>query len=383
MGRRQLDLAFPALLASLLALAGCGSEAAPSGGAPPPPKVSVAKVLAQEVRHWDSYTGRVAAVDSVELRPRVTGHVVRVAYQEGAFVRRGDLLFVIDPRRHQANLNRAVADLARARSEAQLAQAQNRRAQTLIDAKAISQEEFEARRASAAQGAAGVQAAQAAVAAARLELQYSRVLSPISGRAGRALVTPGDLAQADVTLLTTVVSSDPVHVYFEADERAFLGYGTAATVDGDPINIRIGLANDTGYHHTGRVDFIDNQLDPNTGTIRARAVVPNPDGAIVPGLFARVQLQRRKPQPVLLVSDRAILTDQDRKYVYVLGPQNVAVRKDITVGRAYEGLRVVDGLRAGDRVIVEGVQRVFAPGMAVDPDVVPMGGARPLARLAR
>lgn len=366
-------------LAALAAavLAACTSEAAPA--APPPPEVSVAQVLSKPVQQWDEFTGRVTAIETVDLRPRVSGYVDRVAYAEGQDVRKGDLLFAIDPRPYRAALDRAEADLARARSEAKLAQAQDVRAQSLVEAKAISREEFETRRAATQGGDAAVRAAEAAVASARLDLQFTQVRSPIDGRAGRALVTTGNLAQADATLLTTVVSLDPVHVYFETDEQTYLRYN-ALTRDGNRPDgdnaVRVGLANESGYPHAGSVDFTDNRVDPATGTIRARAVLANADRVFTPGLFARVQLEGGARSNALLIDDKAVLTDQDRKYVYVLGPKNAAMRKDVVVGRMAEGLRVVtSGLAPTDKVIVNGVQKVFMPGMPVKPKTVAMAAA--------
>jgi multidrug efflux system membrane fusion protein len=364
------------LLSAAIALvvSACSSEAAPPHGAPPPPEVSVAQVLQRDVTQWNDVTGRVAAVETVELRPRVSGYIERVAYREGDEVRKGQLLFVIDQRPYRAALAQAEANLERARSEARLARSQDARAQALIDAKAISREEFDTRKAATAQGDAGVRAAEAAVATARLDLQFTEVRSPIDGRAGRAQVTTGNLAQADVTQLTTVVSLDPVHVYFESDEQAFLRDGTASRRP-----VRVGLADESGYPHEGVVDFVDNQVDPATGTIRARAVLPNPDRRFTPGLFARVQLEGGARAQALLIDDKAVLTDQDRKYVYVLGKGNQAVRKDVVLGRTVPGsapgqaLRVVEsGLSAQDTVIVNGVQKVFFPGMPVVPKKVAM-----------
>ena len=366
-------------LATLLLLAtpGCNSQAA-TDAAMPPPEVGVATVEPTPVRAWDGFTGRVAAVETVELRPRVSGYVQRVAFEEGSEVAEGDLLFVIDPRPYRAALARAEADLERARAEARLARTRHERAGALVEARAISREEFETRRAASAQAAAGVRAAEAAVAAARLDLQFTEVRSPIAGRAGRALVTEGNLAQADATLLTTVVSQDPVHVYFEADERAFLRYQAltrSGRRDATRNPVRVGLADEEGHPHAGTVDFIDNVVDSTTGTVRARAVLPNPDRVFTPGLFARVQLEGSEPFDALLVDDRAVLTDQDRKYVYVLDADNTAQRRDVTLGREVDGLRVVEaGLEPGDEVIVAGVQKVFFPGMPVAPVRVAMDG---------
>ncbi|HEY0661139.1 MAG TPA: efflux RND transporter periplasmic adaptor subunit [Lysobacter sp.] len=379
-------LALAASIVIALAVVGCGSQAAPGAGMPPPPEVSVATVLSKQVREWDDFTGRISAVETVELRPRVSGYVNRVAFKEGQEINKGDLLFVIDPRPYRAALDRAQADLERARSEARLARTQDVRAQTLVEAKAISREEFETRKAATAQGNASVRAAEAAVASAQLDLQFTQVRSPISGRAGRAMVTEGNLAQADSTLLTTVVSLDPVHVYFETDEQTFLGYNELARKGerADVRNpVRVGLANETGYPHEGLVDFIDNQVDARTGTIRARAVLRNPDRVFTPGLFARVQLEGSAQFKAMLIDDKAVLTDQDRKYVYVLGPKNAAMRKDIVTGRMVDGLRVVQsGLQPTDKVIVHGVQKVFFPGMPVAPKQIAMGAPAPALQVA-
>jgi multidrug efflux system membrane fusion protein len=377
-----------ASLAAVLAvlIAACSSEAAPTASMPPPPDVSVATVAAKPVRQWDEFTGRVVAVETVELRPRVSGYVQRVAYAEGQEVRKGDLLFAIDPRPYRAALDRAQADLARAQAEARLARTQDARAQSLIEARAISKEEFETRRAATAQGNAAVRAAEAAVTAARLDLQFTSVRAPIDGRAGRAMATAGNLAQADTTLLTTLVSQDPVHVYFETDEQTYLRYQQLArdgTRSGEGNPVRVGLANESGYPHAGTLDFTDNQVDPATGTIRARAVLRNPDRAFTPGLFARVQIEGSGEFRALLIDDKALLTDQDRKYVYVLGAQNKAERRDVVLGAQIDGLRVVrSGLKAGDKVIVNGVQKVFMPGMPVQPKTVAMDADTSAAKVA-
>jgi multidrug efflux system membrane fusion protein len=386
--RRQKLYWATLLISVLLVVAGVvfavardGHGAQAAAAMPPPPAVSVARVVSREFQPWDEFTGRVAAVETVELRPRVSGYIERVAFEEGREVHKGDLLFVIDQRRYQAALDRTAAELERARSEARLATTEHERAQTLLNARAISQEEFEARRAARAQGDAAVRAASAALDAAKLDLQYTEVRAPIDGRAGRAVVTVGNLAQADTTLLTTLVSLDPMHVYFDADEQTYLDY-SAADRRGEHRTrsspVRVGLANETGFPHPGTVDFVDNQVDPRTGTIRARAVVPNADRSLTPGLFARVQLAGGQRQAGLLIDEKAVLTDQDRKYVYVLGPGNVAVRKDVVLGRPVGDLRVVEqGLERNDVVIVHGVQKVFFAGMPVAPQEIPMGDPAP------
>lgn len=359
----------------LLAAAGCSSHAAGTANMPAP-EVSVAKVLVRKVRQWDDFTGRVAAVQSVELRARVSGYVDKVAYTEGRYVKQGDLLFVIDPRPYRAELAHAKAELARARSEAELARTQDQRAQKLVSAKAISRDESDTRHAAVAQAEAAARAAEAAVATAQLNLGFTEVRSPIDGRTGRAMITAGNLAQADATVLTTVVSMDPVYVDFEGDESTWLRYNELAR-KGERTElrnaVRVGLANEDGYPHRGIVDFVDNRVDAATGTIHARAVLANPDHALTPGLFARVQLEGAAASDAMLVDDKAVLTDQDRKYVYVLGAGDKALRKDIVPGRVVDGLRVVaSGLDAQDKVIVAGLQKVFFPGMPVQPRTIAM-----------
>ena len=363
-----------------LSLSGCQRGKASAGAAAPPaPDVSVATVKPTQVHEWDEFNGRVSAIGTVEIRPRVSGYVQRVAYSEGDEVKQGDILFVIDPRPYRDVLDSAVARLARAQATAQLDQLQYTRAQVLMQSSAISHEEFEAHRGEYEQGNADVQAAQAAVATAKLNLSFTEVRAPISGRAGRAVLTPGNLAQADQTLLTTLVSQDPVYVYFDCDEQSYLRYNALMRQQGHAAQgspVRVGLANETGFPHQGAVGFLDNQVDPATGTLRARAILPNPARQFTPGLFARVELDERGQFKALLINDRAVLTDQDRKYVYVLGPNDTAVRRDVQLGRVADGLRVVEsGLTEGDKIIVDGTQRIFFAGAPVKPHEVAMDGS--------
>jgi multidrug efflux system membrane fusion protein len=361
---------------ALAGLAGCDS-AATQDAMPPPPAVSVAEVLVRDVSHWDEFTGRVEAIESVELRARVSGYIDRVDYVEGGKVEKGDVLFTIDPRPYRAALEQARAEQVRAEAQAELARTELARAGKLAATRVISAEEHDQRRAAARQAEANVRAVRAAVETAALDLEFTEVRAPIAGRAGRARVTAGNLAQADTTLLTTIVSLDPVYVYFEGDERTYLRYQdmerNGARASGrNPV--RVALSGEQGFPHEGVLDFMDNQLDPGTGTIRARAVLPNAEARFTPGLFARVQLLGSDRVRALLVDDKAILTDQDRKYVYVLGEDGTAQRRDVRVGRMVEGLRVVEaGLEAGDRVIVHGVQRIFFPGMPVQAQAIAMG----------
>jgi multidrug efflux system membrane fusion protein len=361
------------LLALTLLLAACQDKGPPAAGAAAA-KVDVAQALSRQVTLWDEFNGRIRAIDSVDIRPRISGYVQSIAYKEGEEVHKGDLLFSIDPRPYRATLNSVSARLDRARATAALAQAQDQRAQTLLRASAMSKEEAETRHASYVQAEADVRDAQAAVASAKLNLDFTEVRAPIDGRVSRAMLTIGNLAVADQTLLTSMVSQDPVYVYFDPDEHSYLRYSAQARkTQGATAKVRVGLANETDFSHLGTVDFIDNQVNPTTGTIQARARLSNADRLFTPGLYARVQYTGGNETKVILVDDRAVLTDQNRKYVYVLGPDNTAVRRDIELGGMSGGLRVVQtGLAADDKVIVTGMQRIFFPGAPVAPTEVSM-----------
>jgi multidrug efflux system membrane fusion protein len=377
--------AFALVLPALLLVA-CGSGRTEERRTPPVPAVSAAEVVVRDLTRWDEFTGRVEAVEAVDVRARVDGYIDQVSYREGEEVKKGQVLFVIDQRPYRAQLARAEAELAAARARSVLANAQAARAMKLTQSRVISRDERDERVAAEAQRSADVRAAEAAVETARLNLEFTEVRSPIDGRAGQALVTAGNLVttQPNATLLTTVVSLDPVHVYFEADEQTYLRYGEMARrgerpiSDGSGNTVLVGLANEDGFPHRGHLDFVDNKVDPATGTIRARAVLDNHDRIFTPGLFARVKLLGRDSFHAVLVDDKAILTDQDRKYAYVLGPENRAFRRDVKLGRRVEGLRVVtEGLAPGDRVIVYGVQKIFFPGLPVKPQAIPMGDPPP------
>lgn len=335
--------------------------------------VTVASVLVRSVQTWDEFNGRVHAIPTVELRPRVSGYVNRVAYKEGSEVKPGDLLFVIDPRPYRNALHSAQAQLERARSAAKLAQSKTAHTQALFAAQAMSREEFNGRQTELNQTAAEVRAAEAAVATAKLNFGFTEVRAPIAGRVGRAYLTAGNLAQADQSILTTLVSQDPMYVYFDCDEHSFLRYKEFARKNNRESNVypvRIGLANEQNFPHHGTVDFFDNQVNPATGTIRARAVVPNADRLLTPGLFARVQLKGDEA-PGLLIDAKAILTDQHHKYVYVLGEGNKALRKNITLGRQIDGLYIVQsGLDPTDKIIVTGAQKILREGVIVKPEHV-------------
>lgn len=357
-------------------LSGCDNGVA-QNAPPPPPQVSAADVLIKPVSQWDSFTGRVEAVQSVQLRPRVSGYINEVNYREGDEVKKGQVLFTIDDRSYRAALEQAKAELARSRSQASLARSESARTEKLIGTQAISREAWEQRRSASSQAQADVLAAEAAVDMAQLNLDFTRVTAPIDGRASRAMITSGNLVSAgdSASVLTTLVSQEKMYVYFEVDEATFLHY-QAMTRQGQQRNalpVEIGLVDEQGYPHQGKIDFLDNQLTASTGTIRMRALLDNPQRQLTPGLYARVRLPGSAQFDALLIDDKAVLTDQDRKYVYVVDGQGKAQRRDIQAGAMVDGLRIVkSGLQSGDRVIVDGLQKVFMPGMAVTAQQVAM-----------
>lgn len=326
---RRLAMAGVSILAAAV-LTACSGSHAEEAGMPPPPSVSAAPVLVKQVSQWDDFSGRVEAVESVELRPRVSGYIDKVNYVEGQEVKKGDVLFTIDARSYRAELDRATAELNRARTQAQVSRSEADRARRLSDQQAISTETWEQRRAVSEQALAQVQAAQAAVDAARLNMEFTQVRAPINGRAGRAMVTAGNLVTAgdSASVLTTLVSLDKVHVYFDADEGTFLRYAQMARKGERPserdseLPVKVGLSGENGFPHEGKVDFLDNQVTRSTGTIRVRALLDNADRAFTPGLFARVQLLGSGQFQAMLIDDKAVLTDQDRKFVYVVDKDN-------------------------------------------------------------
>lgn len=364
------------LAATVVALAGCGGNQQQQM---PPPDVNVAPVVQKQVTRWDAYSGRVEAIESAEIRPRVTGHLESINYPEGGLVKKGQLLFTIDSREYRAAAAAAEADASRAEARVGLAKQELERAEKLIGERAISQGELDQRRMEAQQAEADLLAARANLAQTNLNLGFTRITAPFAGRAGEALVKPGNVVAPNQSVLTTLVSVDPVHVTFVGDERAFLRYqeivraGNAENPRNAHTPVVVGLANEEGFPHEGRVDFIDNALNPATGTIRARAIVPNPEGRFTPGLFARVRLLGETVPNALLIHEQAVLTDQDRRYVYIVGENNASERRDVTLGAPIEGLRIVEtGLKPGDRVIVNGMRKIFFPGQPVNPHTVPM-----------
>ncbi len=357
-------------------LAACGGDGQHQM---PPPDVNVAAVVRKSVTEWDEYSGHVEAIDSAEIRPRVAGHLNGVHFQEGGMVEKGQLLFTIDGREYKATAEAAEAEATRAEARVALAQQQLKRAKELIGERAISQGELDQANAESLQANADLLAARANYEHAKLDLGFTYITAPFKGRVGEALVKPGNLVVPNQTLLTTLVSVDPVYVTFTGDERAYLRYQALARAGNressrDARNpVLVGLSNEEGFPHEGEVDFVDNALDPATGTIRARAIVPNPDGLFTPGLFARVRLLGESKKDALLINEQAVLTDQDRRYVYVVGDKNSAERRDVKLGPRVEGLLVVEsGLKPGDRVIINGMRKIFFPGQPVNPHEVPM-----------
>jgi multidrug efflux system membrane fusion protein len=353
-----------ALVVPILFAAACQSSAAnaPQQG-PPPPAVHVVAAELREVRPAEELSGKIEAIHRVDIRPRVSGTITAIRYREGSEVAAGTVLFTIDPRPYRANLARANAELARARARAELAHIEAARSDRLLAASAIAQAERDTHASTAAQVDAEVQGAQAQLALARLDVEFTEVRAPIAGRVGRALVSIGDYVAAgpSPTPLTQLVSVDPVYVYFTGDERSYLRFAAHA----EQSAIAVGLSDETGYPHAGKVDFVDTRVDAGSGTILLRAVVPNPDHRLAPGLFARVQLPESAPIKAILVDDKAILTDQDRRFVYVLGAGDTVERRDVKLGRIIDSQRVItEGLAPGDRLIVTGIQKVFPGGKA-------------------
>ena len=345
------------------ATAACASEAAPLQQAPPPTPVGATAVVLREVNPWDELTGRIEAIDTVQIRPRVAGYITSVRYREGSDVAAGTVLFTVDARPYQATYARAAAELARAKARVELARIDADRAEKLVASSAIPKAERDTLVSAVVQAQAEVQAAGAAVELARLDVEFTTVRAPFAGRVGQALAKVGDYVAAgpSPSPLTTIVSTDPINVYFTGDEPTFLRFADRAI--GAPAFV--GLSNETGFPHEAKIDFVDNRLDESTGTIRFRAVLPNKDHKFTPGLYARVRLNETAAVHAALVDDKAVLTDQDRKYVYVVAKGDVVERRDVKIGRVVDGLRVInDGVHAGDRVIVSGVQKVF-PGAHV------------------
>jgi multidrug efflux system membrane fusion protein len=342
--------------------------AAPAGG----PPVTAAAVIERTVNETQEFSGRLEAVERVDIRARVSGFVTQVNFKPGSEVKKGDVLFVIDPRPYEAEAARTEAASGAARAKAELARTELDRAQRLLADKAIAQREFDEKASGLKELDADSRAAQAAYEAARLNLSYTRVIAPISGRASKEERTVGNLVDGNV-VLTSIVSAGPVYASFDGDEATYLRVGQAVR-HGQPVSVRVGLSNEDGFPHQGKLEFVDNRLDVNTGSVRMRAVLDNGDQTLVPGLFARVQIGGGKDsaRSALLIDDRAVSTDQDRKFVYVVGADGKAEYRSVVLGPTVDNLRVVrSGLKSGERIVINGLQRV-KPGKPVAAQVEPM-----------
>lgn len=365
----------------LVALAGCGEPAAQDGPAKSgPPPVSVAAAIEKEIIDTEEFPGRIEAVEQVEVRARVTGYIQSVNFKPGAEVRKGDVLFQIDPRPFENEVARTEANLANMRAQAELARIELARSEKLLAEQATSRREYDDASARVRSLEAQLRANQAALDTARLNLSYTRVTAPISGRVGKAEITVGNLIQGEVPnspLLTTVVSLSPIYAAFEIDERAYLKYAGAARAPASNLPIAVGLANEEGFPHAGRLEFVDNRVDARSGTGRMRATLDNTDGRLAPGLFARVKIgDSARPRRAVLVSDRAIGTDQSKRFVLVVNGARIAQYREVRIGRVVGGLRVIeDGLRPGELIVVNGLQRV-RPNTPVTPQTVPMEADR-------
>jgi len=377
-----------AVITGVLLFSGFGhSRAKPTTAASaPPPQVTVAEVIHRPLREWQELSGRLQAVNTIEVRPRVAGYIDRVAFADGARVKKSQLLFQIDPRPFQAEVDRLAAERSRSVSDLALASANRARAERLIEAHAISREEYERQLAAEASAQGALGSIDASLREAQLNREFTEVRAPIDGHVSRAIITAGNLVTS-ASVLTTLVSDDPVYVYFDADEQTYLRYaqarhGQAGSGGGDSA-VYIGLADEQGYPHAAQLDFIDNQVDASTGTIRARAALANPEGRYTPGLFVRVRLVGGEDHDSVLIEDRAVGTDLSKKFVLTLSADNRVEYRLVELGPQINGLRVVTrGLAPNELIVVSGLQHV-RPGQAVAPTRIAMGeSAAGLAQVA-
>ncbi len=374
------------LAGAVALLAGRGKHDA-KPATPPPAPVTVAPVERKQIVEWDEFTGRTEAVEAVEVRPRVSGYVQEVKFQSGQLVKKGDVLFIIDPRWHQADFDRRKAECEQAKVHLDNAKREADRTAQLLSTKAISVEESDARQARYHEASAAFLAAQAALETAKLDLEYTKVRAPINGRVSRALLTEGNYVSGIAgasTVLTTLVSVDPIYAYADIDENSLLKFNALAKAkklemkDGK-IPVELQLADETDFSHQGYIESFDNHLDPNTGSILLRAVFPNADGRVVPGLFARIRVPLSERHLALLVDERAIGADQAQKFVLALTPTNTVDYRSVKLGPVIDGKRIIrSGLEGSEQIVVNGLQRV-RPGAPVTPQEE-VAGAPQVAR---
>jgi membrane fusion protein, multidrug efflux system len=372
----------PLMVLLAVTLSGCGDKPPAQAAAGPPP-VTVAQPTKRTVTDWDEFTGRFEAVEEVQVRARVGGFVNSVEFRDGAIVRAGDLLYVIDSRPFEAVAEQADGQLSDARAKAELAKRELDRALTLVQTSAVSESIVDQRRQTLQAAHAAEMQAEGALKAANLNIEFTHVLAPMAGRVSRHLVSVGNLVQGsegNATLLTSIVTLDPIYIYFDVDEATYLKNnklwfeGRRPSSRDTPNPVQVTLTGETKPSHDGKMDFLDNRLDVSTGTLRSRAVIPNKDFSILPGQFGRVRLIGSSPYEALLLPDTAIATDQSRKIVFVVKDDNTVEAKPVTLGPLDEGLRVIrEGLKAEDRVIVDGIQRARV-GAKVTPQTAPAGG---------
>ncbi|HVJ55273.1 MAG TPA: efflux RND transporter periplasmic adaptor subunit [Aliidongia sp.] len=345
-----------AALTMVLFLAGCGEEAHSQAAPPPPTTVEVAPVTFKALRQWDDVTGHLEAIDSVGVRPRVGGFIDAVRFQEGARVKQGEVLFQIDPRPFQAEVDRLTAEVERSRARSVLANADNERGQRLIKENAVARSEFERLEAEAASAKADMSAAQAALRSAQLNLEFTRVISPIDGRVSKAMITRGNLVTTS-DLLTTVVSDGAIYATFNTDEQTYLKY--AAAQRGKPAPVELGLMDEEGFPHRGKLHFLDNAVDSKSGTINGRAIFDDEGGKLTPGLFARIRLLSDDAETVALAPERALGTDLGKRFVLVVNADSTVEYRPVTLGATLGDTRIVtSGLKQGDMVVVSGLQKV-------------------------
>lgn len=361
MTKKSLALPF------LVVLAACGQQQGGPGHAGGPPPVSVAPATQREIQEFEEFTARLEAPDTVEVRAQVAGTVQAVRFKEGQFVRKGEPLFTIDARAYRAEVARAEAQIAALKTQADLAKTDLARSEKLVSVNAVSQQEIDQLRSALRSAEANQKAAEATLVQARLNIEYANVVAPVSGRTSRANVTPGNLVNVGEPVLTTLVSNDKVYAYFDASEAAYLRYMRSAKPAS--VSVALGLSDEQGHPHTGKLDFIDNRLNPATASIRARAVFDNKGGQFTPGLYARLKIGGGGSYTGVVVPERAITTDQTRKVVLVVGANNIVQPRPVKPGALIDGMRVVEGIKAGEQVIVDGVLRAM-PGAPVTPQVL-------------